>query len=50
VKEIEDLMQKAEGDQKTELTEVLGSAKKHVSELESTVVKAEQEVDKEMKK
>ena len=43
-------MIKAEGDQKKELENVWGSAKKHVSELETTVSKAEQEVDRELKK
>jgi hypothetical protein len=34
VKEIEDLMMKAEGEQRKELENVLESAKKHVIELE----------------
>jgi hypothetical protein len=50
VKEIQELMEKADGDQKKELKDVLKSAQSHVAELETTVTKAEEEVKKESEK
>ena len=40
-------MTNAEGDQKKELQVVLVQAKKHVSELEKTVEKAQKHLDKQ---
>ena len=42
-------MNKADGDQKKELSKVLANAQEHVKELEKTVQKAEKELSEEGK-
>lgn len=48
VTEIQELLGKAEGQQKTELTQVLTSAQSHVKELKKTVDKAHKHLEKQM--
>lgn len=50
VNDIHNLLQKAEGDQKHQLEDVLKSAEKHVKELQKTVDKAHQHLSQQMDK